>query len=258
VRRSLPWAFLLAVFAFLFAPVAVVVLFSFNETASTSLPFRGFTLHWYRVAFSDPLFRESLRSSLIVAGATAAFVIVVGVNAAFAIAWRPTRLSRLFAGAVTTPLILPGLFLGVALLSFFDTIGLRLSLFTVFLGHALVTLPFVVLIVAARLERFDRSLVEAARDLGAGPIRSLRDVVLPIIAPAIAGAALIAIAWSFDEFIITFFTIGGGSTLPVMIWGKLRRGIDPSVNAIASIILTATVLSSALLGRLLTSRELAR
>jgi ABC-type spermidine/putrescine transport system permease subunit II len=258
MSRRLPQALVLAVLVFLFAPVAVVVLFSFNDVPSTGLPFRGFSLRWYRAAFEDPLFRDSLRNSVVVAGATAAFVVLVGVNAAFAIARRPSRLARAFAGLVTTPLILPGLFLGVALLSFFDAVGLRLSLFTVFLGHALVTLPFVVLIVAARLERFDRSIIDAARDLGAGPFRAFTDVVLPLVAPAIVGAALIAIAWSFDEFIVTFFTIGGGSTLPIMIWGKLRRGIDPSVNAIASVILAATILSSVLLGRLLTGRELAR
>jgi spermidine/putrescine transport system permease protein len=260
VSRSaaLPWLFVGTLVAFLFAPVAVVVLFSFNSTASTSLPLTGVSLRWYDAAFANDLFVDALLNSVLVALVTAVFVAFVGANASFALTRRRSRLLDAFSAFVTTPLILPGLFLGVALLSFYNEINLRLSLTTVMIAHALVTLPFVVLIVNARLMRLDRSLEEAARDLGATPFQAFRKIIFPLIRAPLVGAVLIAVAWSFDEFIITFFTIGGRTTLPIMIWGLLRLGIDPSVNAIASIVLATTITVTVLAGRLISSRDLAR
>ena len=251
------WVFVGGLLAFLFAPVAVVVLFSFNAASSTSLPFEGFSVRWYQSAFDNPLFRTSLKNSVVVAAATAALVTFIGVNASFALTRRPSRLLNAFSSFVTTPLIVPGLFLGVALLSFYNLAAMRLSLTTVIVGHTLITLPFVVLIVNARLMRFDRSIEEAARDLGATPFQAFRKIVFPLVRPALIGAVLIAVAWSFDEFIVTFFTIGGQTTLPIMIWGMLRRGIDPSVNAIASIILATTILATVVAARIV-RREITR
>jgi spermidine/putrescine transport system permease protein len=242
--RILSWALVISLGLFLFAPVLVVVLFSFNSRPSTSLPFAGFSLNWYRVAFENQLFRLSLRNSAVVAAITGLIVAVIGANASFALTRRRSRLLNFFSSFVTTPLIVPGLFLGVALLSFFDVVGFTRSLTTVIISHTLITLPFVVLIVNARLMRFDRSIEEAARDLGATPVQAFVKIVFPLVRPALIGAILIAIAWSFDEFIVTFFTVGGQGTLPIMIWGMLRRGIDPSVNAIASTILGTTVIAT--------------
>jgi spermidine/putrescine transport system permease protein len=242
--RILSWTLVISLGLFLFAPVLVVVLFSFNSRPSTSLPFAGFSLNWYRVAFENQLFRLSLRNSAVVAAITGLIVAVIGANASFALTRRRSRLLNFFSSFVTTPLIVPGLFLGVALLSFFDVVGFTRSLTTVIISHTLITLPFVVLIVNARLMRFDRSIEEAARDLGATPVQAFVKIVFPLVRPALIGAILIAIAWSFDEFIVTFFTVGGQGTLPIMIWGMLRRGIDPSVNAIASTILGTTVIAT--------------
>lgn len=257
-RRALPWLYVAALVTFLFFPVVVVVLFSFNAGGSTSLPFKGFSGEWYRSAFSDEAFTSSLRNSVVVAALTAAWVAFAGTNAAFAISRRPSRLLNAFSSLVTAPLIVPGLFLGVALLSFFTEIGLQPSLKTVVIGHSLVTLPFVVLIVNARLMHLDRSIEEAARDLGATSFQAFRKVIFPLVRPALAGAVLIAVAWSFDEFIITFFTIGGDSTLPILVWGLLRRGIDPSVNAIASVILATTIVATLVAGRFLSGRDFTR
>ena len=251
-------AFVVAVLAFLFLPVAIVVLFSFNDVSSTSLPFEGFSLRWYEAAFENELFLTSLKNSVIVAGGSALVTGTIGTIASFGLTRRRSRLLDAFSLFVTMPLILPGLFLGVALLSFFDFLNLRRSLLTVTIGHALITLPFVVLIVNARLLRFDRSIEEAARDLGATAWQSFRKVTFPIVRPAIVGAMLIVVAWSFDEFIITFFTIGGEGTLPIMIWGMLRRGIDPSVNAIASIILATTITVTVLAVRSFGVRDVTR
>jgi spermidine/putrescine transport system permease protein len=257
-HNVLAWVFVAGLIAFLFFPVVVVVLFSFNSEPSTSLPFSGFSLRWYDAAFADERFTSSLLNSVKVAAVTAVIVAFIGTNASFAISRRPSRLLNAFSSFVTAPLVLPGLFLGVAMLSFFTEIGMNASLTTVIIGHSLVTLPFVVLIVNARLMNLDRSIAEAARDLGATPFEAFRKIIFPLVRPAVIGAVLIAVAWSFDEFIITFFTIGGQSTLPILIWGLLRQGIDPSVNAIASIILGTTIVATLLAGRFISGRGLTR
>ena len=252
------WAIVAAILVFLFAPVAIVLLFSFNAAATTALPFAGFSLRWYERAFGDPLVRGALLNSCKVAIVVALFTGVTGTSAAFALARRRSRWLDAFTALVTAPLILPALFLGIALLSFYSQIGLDPSLWTAAIGHALVTLPFVVVIVNARLMRLDRSYEEAARDLGATSFQSFRFVVFPLVAPALLGAVLIVTAWSFDELVITFFTSGGEATLPVRIWGMLRRGIDPSVNAMASVILVTTIACTLLAGRFISGREIAR
>lgn len=258
-RNALVWWVLAgATLLFLFAPVAVVLLFSFNAAATTSLPFAGFSGRWYETIFADERFVAALLNSVQVALAVAVFTAVAGTSAAFALASGRSRWLDLFSAFVGAPLILPTLFLGIALLSFYSQVGIRLSLLTVMVGHALVTLPFVVLIVNARLARLDRSFEEAARDLGATPFQSFRLIVLPLVRPALLGAVLIAVAWSFDELVITFFTSGGDATLPVLIWGMLRRGIDPSVNAIASVILLTTIACTLLAGRFIGGRDLTR
>ena len=152
--------------------------------------------------------------------------------------------------AALLPAITPVLVVAVALAVFFDAIGVRMSLSTALVGHCLIALPFVVLTMRARLDAFDFSVLDAARDLGASPLRAFRDVTLPLIRPAILGAALISVALSLDEFVITSFTIGGDQTLPTLIWAKMRRGVDPSVNALATLILCGTLLAGMLSYRL--------
>jgi spermidine/putrescine transport system permease protein len=137
--------------------------------------------------------------------------------------------------------MLPALVLGIALLAFYVSIGLQLSLFTVILSHLVITQPFVILIVYARMLGFDYAALESARDLGASPPRAFLTVTLPIIRSTLIGAALIALAISLDEFIITFFTIGGGNTLPTLVLGMLRRTLGPQINAIGTLLLTLTV-----------------
>ena len=252
------WLIVVAILIFLFAPVVVMLLFSFNAAATTALPFAGFSVRWYQAAFGDALVISALLNSVRVAIVVALFTTVTGATAAFALSRRRSRWLDAFTAFVTAPLILPALFLGVALLSFFTQIGLKPSLWTAAIGHALVTLPFVVVIVNARLLRLDRSIEEAARDLGATAFQSFRLIVLPLVAPALLGAVLIVVAWSFDELVINFFTSGGEATLPVRIWGMMRRGIDPSINALASVILVTTILCTLLAGRFISGREIAR
>jgi spermidine/putrescine transport system permease protein len=137
--------------------------------------------------------------------------------------------------------MLPPLVLGVALLTFYVGTGVKIGLQTVILSHLLFTQPFVVMVVYARMATFDYRVVESARDLGASPLKAFFTVTLPIIQPTVIGAALIAVALSFDDFIITFFTIGSGNTLPTLVWGMIRTGLTPAVNAIGTLLILLTI-----------------
>jgi spermidine/putrescine transport system permease protein len=150
--------------------------------------------------------------------------------------------------------MVPGLILGVALLVFFSKIEMRLSMTTVVIGHVLVTLPLMILILSARMERLDPALIEAARDLGAGSWTAFRRILLPMIAPALIAGGLLVIAFSLDEFIITLFTNGGTTTVPVLIFALLRRGLDPSVNAIATLLLLGTTILGVIAARIVSRR----
>jgi spermidine/putrescine transport system permease protein len=148
-------------------------------------------------------------------------------------------------------MMLPPLVLAVSLATFYVSLGMQLNLFTVTASHILLTQPFVILVVYAQLRDFDIRILESARDLGASPLKAFATVTLPIIAPTVLGAALLAVAISFDDFVITFFTIGSGNTLPTLIWGMMRSSVTPMVNAIGTLILAVTIIST-LLGLSLT------
>jgi ABC-type spermidine/putrescine transport system permease subunit II len=151
---------------------------------------------------------------------------------------------------------LPGLLLGLSLLSFFIFIKMKLSVGTVVIGHLVYTLPYFVLVATARLERFDRMLEEAAQDLGCTPWQTFWKVDFPIIAPSIIGAAVIVFALSFDEFLITFFVIGTRSTLPMLVWSMMRKSIDPRVNAISVVLMVASMVLIYLLSKLVDLRDI--
>jgi spermidine/putrescine transport system permease protein len=243
-------AFIGAVLVFLFLPLVLIVAFSFNASPRLSFPITGLTTHWYDVALGDDLFVNALENSVRLAVSTAIVAGLLGAAAAFGIQRFAPRTREALTYAALLPAITPVLVVAVALAVFFDAIGMRMSLRTALVGHCLIALPFVVLTMRARLDAFDFSVLDAARDLGASPLRAFRDVTLPLIRPAILGAALISVALSLDEFVITSFTIGGDQTLPTLIWAKMRRGVDPSVNALATLILCGTLLAGMLSYRL--------
>lgn len=249
------WAariFVAVVLLYLFAPVVVTVLFSFTTSPRLSLPIEGLTLDWYGQAFSNPLFVTALTNSLWLALVTAVVSVGVGLPFSFGLARLKDRARGPLLTASLVPAAVPALVLGLALAVFFTTIHVQPGLVPAAIGHILVALPFVILTLNARLETFDFTVLEAARDLGASPIRTFRDITFPIIRPSVLGAALLAMALSIDEFVVTWFTIGNQQSLPVLIWGLLRRGIDPTVNALATVVLfslVALVLLSSLLSR---------
>lgn len=250
------WLAVSAIMVFLFVPVVLVALFSFNSVSSTSPPLRGMSLRWYQELFRNPTFSFALKHSVEAAGATMAFVVIIGCAASLVLARRRSRILEAMSTFVVAPLVVPGLFLGLALFSFFNVVGIELSLWTVIIGQSLVTVPFVVLIVTARLSNTDPAILEAARDLGATGIQAFRRILLPMIAPALTGAALLVLAWSLDEVVVTLWTNGGTTTLPVMIWGLIREGTDPSVNAIATLVLAGTTAATLVASRFVSARDL--
>lgn len=232
----------LLVLGFLYLPIAVMVLFSFQEGKSVAFPFRGPSLEWYEKALGNQQLLSGVVNSIWVALIVAVLATIIGTMAAFGLVRGGVRFPNGIRIAVTMPIMLPGILLGLSLLIFLArVINLQLSLWTVVLGHLLFTTPFVVLIVAARLSGFPRSLEWAAADLGASPVRVLRHVVLPLIAPAIVAGGLIAVTLSIDEFIVTFFLIGPQTTLPLYIYTQIKFGVTPEVNAIATLILLGTL-----------------
>lgn len=237
--------------AFLLAPLALVVVFSFGSNALIGFPLGGLTLRWYAGLAADPGFLSALRTSLVVAIATAAAATLTGALAAFGLVRAAPGLARAALGLASLPALLPPLVIAIALTALVVR-GLGLSLGTpvVVAGHLLIAQPFVILIVLARLASLDPAAVEAARDLGATPAQAFRRVTLPQIRTALVGAALIAAAISLDEFIVASFTLGGGNTLATFVWGKMRTTLDPSINAIATLILALTIGLAALALRL--------
>ena len=239
---TLVWRFVGAVYVlFLLSPLMLVILFSFTEGGMANFPIEALGLKWWQVVLNHHAFPGSFQNSLVVGGTVGVISAIVGTMAAIGLTRVPARRANVAIAALCLPLMLPPLVLAVALLSFYVTVGVRLSLLTVILSHLLFTLPFVVLVVYARMKTFDYRVVESARDLGASPLRAFLTVTLPIIRPTVIGAALIAVALSVDDFIITFFTIGGGNTLPTFVWGMIRTSLTPAANAIGTLIILLTV-----------------
>jgi spermidine/putrescine transport system permease protein len=246
-RSPITGAITLTALVFLFVPLIVVVLFSFHETSGLSFPFRGFSLRWYREVFASQEIRDTAKNSLIVATATSAVSLVLGTLAAYGLSRTSARWRGPLALLFFLPLTLPGLFIGLSLLVFFNLVNdqvvtFKLSLVSVAVAHLVYVLPYFLLIAVAALDRLDVALEEAAADLGAGSWTVFRRVTLPQIWPVLLGATSLAFALSFDEFIITFFVIGPQSTVPMFIWSALRRTVNPTINTISTLLLAMTLL----------------
>ncbi len=235
----------LANLLFLYLPIAVLILFSFN-VSRLSATWQGFTLRWYLALVEDQALLAAVHNSLFVAVVSTFLATVLGVSAAVGMERLPSRKRRTVEGALILPLVIPEVMLGVALLLFFVMIELPLSLLTVTIGHVVWSVPIVAVIVRARLQKLDPRLVEAALDLGATPSQAFRRVTLPLLIPAIIGAVLMAFTLSLDDFIVTFFTAGPGSTtLPLKVYSMVKSGVSPEINALSAILV---LISMALIG----------
>ncbi|TML45923.1 MAG: ABC transporter permease [Actinobacteria bacterium] len=241
--RGLLTCYGLSIYLFLFAPIVLLVLFSFNANTYGSFPITGWTIKWYSQVFGDYEIQDALRTTLKVGFEVTAVSVLLGTAAAFPLVRGGLPFPAGFRVAMTLPIMIPGILIGICLLVLFtQVVKVPLSPSTAVIGQSLYTTPFVLLLVAARLQGFDRNLERAASDLGANTFNRLRLVILPLIFPAILAGALFAFTLSFDEFVITYFIIGGYNTLPIYIYTQIRYGITPEVNALASLVLVASIL----------------
>ena len=233
--RWLSWHSL-AVFAFLYLPIVTLIVYSFNGTGVGGFPPRDLTLNWYRQLFADGAIWTSVANSIVVALAAIVISLAIGIPAALALDRGHFPGKALFRRLVLLPLILPGIITGLSLLMLFRQVGLRLSLLTIILGHGTALIFVATAEVFAGLQKLERAQEEASLDLGANYWQTFWRVTIPNLRLSIIGAALLIFTLSLDEIAVSFFLIGRDNTLPLEIWGRLRRGITPEINAISTII----------------------
>ena len=242
--RNLNWlaVYTVAFLAFLYAPVALLPMFAFNDSQIVAFPLQGFTLEWFEVLLVQDQLHTALRNSLLVAVATSLVSTTLGICAARASARYSFPAKRGIMGLIMIPLVLPEIIVGVSLLVVILQLGMELSLWSIVLGHVLICTPFAVIILTTAFNNLDRSLEEAAFDLGEDRWTTFRLISLPLVMPGVIASLLLTFTISLDEFIIAFFLAGTEATLPVYIWGQLRfPGRLPSVMALGTILLLASL-----------------
>ncbi len=228
------------VLLFFYAPVAILVAFSFNESRLNVL-WEGFTLRWYAALRDDRVLLASFQNSLIVALATTLLAVLLGTLGAWLLYRYRFPAGRWLQTIVYVPMIVPEVILGVSLLLLFVACGMELGYATIIISHVTFCFPFVMVAVQARLSGLDPGLEEAALDLGATPAQAFRLVLVPYLAPAIVAGALMAFTLSLDELIVTYFTASAATrTLPLEIFGRIKKGLDPTLNAVSTVFLVAT------------------
>jgi len=242
--------------AFLYAPIAILIVYSFNASRLVTV-WGGWSLVWYAALLEDRAMIDAALASLGVAFASAALATVIGTLAALAL----TRIARfrgrlLFAAMIYAPLVMPEVITGLSLLLLFVAIDLDRGFFTIIIAHTSLTMCFVTIIVQSRLVGFDRSLEEAAMDLGCPPGRTFLTITLPLIMPAVIAGFLLAFSLSLDDLVIASFTTGpGATTLPIRIYSEVRLGVKPEINAVCTIfiaVIAVAVIAASLIGK---SRE---
>jgi len=232
----------LAVILFLtYVPIILTVIYSFNESKLTSV-WEGFSLKWYRELISDRDLREALINSLVLAASSCAAATVIGTMGAVGMKKVPLKTNGLIEYISTLPMMIPEIILGMVFLAAFSLVGLPFGMTTLIIAHTTFCVPYIFMMVRARLAGMDQSVEDAARDLGAGPFRLFWDITLPMILPAVLSGMLLAFAMSFDDVIISLFVTGPKvNTLPVKIYTKLKTGVTPEINALATVMLTVIV-----------------
>jgi spermidine/putrescine transport system permease protein len=243
------------VFAFLYLPVLVLIVYSFNGQGVGGFPPRNLTLDWYRTLFADGAIWDSVLNSLLVAFAAMLISLALGIPAALALDRAQFPGKALFRRLVLLPLILPGIITGLSLLMLFRQADMKLSLATIVLGHGTALISVATTEVFAGLQKLDRAQEEASLDLGATYWQTFWRITVPNLRLSIIGAALLIFTLSMDEIAVSFFLIGRDNTLPLEIWGRLRRGITPEINAISTIIFLFSIIAIVLWYRLRTRTD---
>ena len=245
--------FTLLIYLFLYAPIAIVVFFSFNSAKSTQ-NFTGFSTRWYGELLQDQTILDAFYTSLKVGVIATLIATVIGTLTALALSRNRFRGQTVADSAIYAATVMPEIVVGVSLLVFFVAAGIGLGVTTIVIAHVAFTISFVTIVVRARLAGMDRSLEEAAQDLGASPIQTFARVTLPLILPGVMAGALLAFTLSFDDFVITFFVSGvGSSTLPLKIYSMLKFGVTPVINALSTVVVLVTLLIILGAGRFLSN-----
>ena len=240
-NRILAGLFVTVVFVFLFAPVLIVVVFSFQGPPRLGPPLEDIGLHWYRSMFNNTVYMDAFRNTIVLAAISMVIALVLGTMTALGLRRAGRRLGAVGNILFFMPLATPSLFVGLALLAYFDTVGVPLSHGTVAVAHFLWVFPYFLIVARSGLDRLDPQYEEVGADLGLAPMGQFRRIVLPLTFPILIGGAVLAFSLSTDEFVRTLFTIGPDSTIPIVLWGQFRRGSDPTVNALATILLVISI-----------------
>ncbi len=248
-------------FSFIYLPLLTIIFLSFNSNPINMMVWDGFTFDWYKSIFGystkldeDAIYLESteqllssVKNSLIVASSTTIISTIIGTMTAIGLSRFRFKFISFYRSLIYLPMIIPDIVLGIGLLVFFITIGIKLSLISIIIGHCTFLSSYVFIIVSARLAGMNKTLEEASFDLGANRFTTFRKITLPLISPGVIGGALLAFIISLDDLVITYFIAGVNSTtLPVFIHGILRRGIKPEINAIATLMIVISLLIAAL------------
>jgi spermidine/putrescine transport system permease protein len=243
MKKIFQSAYLALIFLFLYIPIVVLVVYSFN-TSRFSTNWQGFTLDWYRVLFTDGTLMEAFANSLVIALCSSTIATVLGTLGAFAF-YRYRFLGRqVMYSFVYVLMMSPDIVMGISLLMFFITIGLSVGATTLLLAHVTFCLPFVVVTVYARISGFDRHIIDVAKDLGASELQMFRHVMLPMLMPAIIAGWLLSFTLSLDDVIVSFFTTGPSfEILPLKIYSMVRLGIKPEINALSAVMLLVSLLT---------------
>lgn len=242
-----PFAALL--YAFLYLPIAVVIVYSFNA-ARFGTRWTGFTTEWYEKLFQNPVTMQALENTLVLAGISTAIATTLGTTLGYGLSRYRFPGKRLFNGLLHVPVFIPDIVLAVAMLLFYSLARryfetLELGLGTMVVAHVTFQIPFVAVVVRSRLAHWDASMEEAAADLGANPWQAFRHVTLPLMMPGVVAAAMLAFTLSLDDFVVSFFTSGPGSTtVPILVYSSVKRGITPEINALATLIILASVVTT--------------
>lgn len=232
-----------AVLVILYLPILILIVNSFNESRFGGI-WTGFSLKWYARLFEEKAMWVALQNSLVVAFSSTIAATFLGTCAAFALHWYRTSLQRAHYFLVYTPLVIPDILMGISLLLLFFALNIKLGLLTITIAHTTFCVSYVAMVMLSKLQNFDFSVVEAAQDLGASRWTVIKQILLPLLWPAILSGALLAFTLSIDDFVITFFLAGEGvATLPLYIYSKVKFGSTPVINALSTLILVLTFMA---------------
>ncbi|MCX5662441.1 MAG: ABC transporter permease [Planctomycetota bacterium] len=230
-----------AVYLFLYAPIVILIVFSFNRAKQTAV-WEGFTLEWYAKLLGNAEVGHAVVNSLIVGGLTTLLATLIGTPAGLALARHRFPGETVTRALLYLPLVIPEIVFGAALVTLLGLAGFRLGLWSVVIAHVVFSVPYVAIVVRSRLAGMDRSLEEAAADLGASPAEAFRRVTLPLLMPGVVAAGLLVFTLSLDDYLITSFVAGvGATTLPLKIYSMLKTGVTPEINAVSSLLLVVTM-----------------